>query len=121
MPRYMPRLNLGMPPLPFTDTEPFTALKQKPDGGVAHDTNISGIGSGGFKLATVKGSSGGNRKANRVFSQKSAKIKIRKAPSSKERKANNATVKKKSSSGMFSPAKGGQKKLKRLSNGRFGK
>jgi hypothetical protein len=136
MPRYIPKTYLGMPPLPFTNTEPFKAAKIKPEGGITRATIISGVGNGGFKLNTVKRSSSGNRKTNRKSSKSSTANKGTQTKKSKKR--SNAKLlagNGKKKTGIFQkvvksgkkflaksiPGKGGQKKLKRNKNGRFSK
>lgn len=80
MPSYIPKLNIGMPPLPFTDTGPFQQLKIKPEGGkINATTSLSRIGNGGVKLATKQKRTNRNRKVYSAVSKSTGKTKVRKA------------------------------------------
>lgn len=64
MPEVFPKLILGMPPLPLSIQEPFTALKQRPEGGAyAAPVGLRGTSVGGH--LSVKSEKSTNRHRGR--------------------------------------------------------
>jgi len=86
MTTYTPKVELGLPPLPFTSTEPFKQLGIRPAGGgkLKRATGISGIGNGRVKLVNKQAAAKQPRKTNSTVGKTSSKTKVYKAKKSKK-------------------------------------
>jgi len=90
MTTYTPKVELGLPPLPFTSTEPFQQLGIRPSGGgkIKRATGISGIGNGRVKLVNKQTTAKQPGKTNSTVGKASGKTKVYKAKKSQKSTGN---------------------------------
>lgn len=92
-PPQIPRLITGMPALPFSFNEPFTAIKQRPEGGIPRDTSVSGLGNGSINVAATKEGAKRHRRSSKPSNGNGITIRkekgLRKTKTDKKTKRNN--------------------------------